>query len=345
MNEASHPIPNQNGVNGILRMLEVIKNLSENDVVITLISGGGSALMPFPANNITLDDIQVITSKLLKSGANINEINSVRKHLSAFKGGQLASKCFPANVISLIISDVINDPLDTIASGPTAPDNTTFKTAKEILEKYHLWRTSSINIKERIKNGYEEKIPDTPKENDPIFKKVHNFIIANNKIAVQKSLEKAEELGYNSVVLSTFIEGEAREVGKVYSGIIKEIVTNKRPIEPPCAIIIGGETTVTVKGNGIGGRNQELALSAVKYIDGLNCVLATLGTDGIDGTSEVAGSIIDGSSYERGINKNQKIEKILEDNNSFQFFKELNDFLMTGPTGTNVNDLSVILVS
>jgi glycerate-2-kinase len=293
---AGHPIPDKDGVKGVKKMFRLVQKLDENDLVITLISGGGSALMPLPVDGINLEALQEITNQLLKSGATINELNAVRKHLSAFKGGQLAQSCKPAKVISLILSDVIGDPLDIIASGPTTPDQSTFQDAKHILEKYKLWSSIPVGIKTRIQQGVDGLLNETPKKNDPIFDKVHNFIIANNSTAAQAAIEKLEEQGYMSLVLSTFVEGEAREVGKVYSSIVQEIITSGRPLEPPCALIIGGETTVTVKGTGKGGRNQEVALSSVKKLSNINCVLATLGTDGIDGPTNVAGALVDGNS-------------------------------------------------
>lgn len=342
---ARHPIPDEEGVKGVKKMFKLIKGLDENDLIITLISGGGSALMPLPADGIKLEDLQEITNQLLKSGATINELNVVRKHLSAFKGGQLAKACYPANVISLILSDVIGDPLDTIASGPTTPDDSTFQDSKHVLKKYNLWSSIPLGINNRIQQGIYGLLDETPKKNDTIFNKVNNIILANNSTAVQAALEKVEEQGYSSLVLSTFIEGEAREVGKVYSGIVKEIIHYGRPIEPPCALIIGGETTVSVKGEGKGGRNQEVALSSVKKLSGINCVLVTLGTDGIDGPTNAAGALVDGNSWKKGLKNNQNIEKLLEDNNSYHFFQTLNDHIMTGPTGTNVNDITVILIN
>ena len=342
---AGHPIPDKSGVKGVKKMFRLVKKLDENDLVITLISGGGSALMPLPIDGINLEALQEITNQLLKSGATINELNAVRKHLSAFKGGQLAQACRPAKVISLILSDVIGDPLDIIASGPTTPDQSTFQDAKHILEKYKLWSSIPVGIKTRIQQGVDGLLDETPKKNDPIFDKVHNFIVANNSTAAQAALEKLEEQGYMSLVLSTFVEGEAREVGKVYSSIVQEIITSGRPLEPPCALIIGGETTVTVKGTGKGGRNQEVALSSVKKLSNINCVLATLGTDGIDGPTNVAGALVDGNSWKKGLKNNQDIEKLLEDNNSYHYFHILNDHIVTGPTGSNVNDISIILIN
>jgi glycerate-2-kinase len=344
LNSASHPVPSLNGVEGVQRMLKLTRDLVETDLVITLISGGGSALMPLPAEGVCLKDLQHITNQLLFSGATINELNAVRKHLSAFKGGQFARHCYPACIISLILSDVIDDPVDVIASGPTAPDTSTFSDALEVLKKYNLMKVVPESIKSRLENGAEGKISDTPKKDDPIFQRVHNILIANNFMASNKAKEKAEELGYTAVIFSTNIEGEARKVGKKIATIANEII--KEPsVEKPTAVIFGGETTVTVKGQGKGGRNQELALATSMKIDGISCLVATLGTDGIDGPTEAAGAIVDGNTYRRAKKKGLEPEKYLSENDSYNFFNILGDLIITGPTGTNVNDLALILVS
>ncbi len=341
---ANHPVPSKTGVAGVKQMLELTAGLSEDDLVITLISGGGSALMPYSADGISLDDLQAITGSLLRAGATINELNAVRKHLSAFKGGQLARHCAPARVVSLILSDVIGDPLDIIASGPTAPDTSSFKDSLDVLKRYELWESASESIKKRISDGVEGVIPDTPKEDDPVFKHIHNILIANNVIACKAAETKAAELGYDSMVLSTYIEGEARNVGEILTGIAKEINNRNQPLRKPAALIIGGETTVTVKGNGVGGRNMEVALGASLKLMGFDCVVAALGTDGIDGPTESAGAFVDGYTVERSKKKCLDPEHYLDENDSYNFFKELGDCILTGPTGTNVNDLSLILV-
>ncbi|MCW4014703.1 MAG: glycerate kinase [Candidatus Bathyarchaeota archaeon] len=341
---ANHPVPSGSGVKGVKQMLELTEGLCEDDLVISLISGGGSALMPYPAEGIGLDDLQSITGSLLRAGATINELNAVRKHLSAFKGGQLARHCAPARVVSLILSDVIGDPLDIIASGPTAPDTSSFSDALAVLERYGLWDDAPKNIKTRIKGGIEGEIPDTPKEDDPLFKRVHNILTANNVIAASAAREKAAELGYNSMVLSTYIEGEARSVGMILTGISKEINKRDQPLKKPAALIIGGETTVTVKGEGVGGRNMEVALGASMKLGGFPCLVAALGTDGIDGPTESAGAFVDRYTLKRSNEKGLEPEQYLDENDSYHFFKELGDCIMTGPTGTNVNDLSLILI-
>jgi glycerate-2-kinase len=344
LNGASHPVPSQEGVKGVQKMLDQTSNLNEDDLVITLISGGGSALMPLPAEGITLNDLQTITDKLLRAGVMINEFNAVRKHISGFKGGQLAKHCSPARVLSLILSDVIDDPIDTIASGPTAPDVSTFKDALEILEKYDLFKKAPEQVKRRIKAGVNGDLSETPKEDDPIFNRVHNVIIANNSIAAHAAEKKAMEMGYNSKVLTTSIEGEARKVGADLSKIAKGILNNNQPIDKPAAIIIGGETTVTVKGSGRGGRNQELAIGASLNLNCKSCLIATLGTDGIDGPTEAAGAIVDGASIKRAKKKGLDPVRYLDNNDSNTFFKLMGDAIITGPTGTNVNDLALILV-
>ena len=230
LNGASHPVPSRSGVEGVKQMLELTEGLGEDDLVIALISGGGSALMPLPAEGLDLDDLQYVTGKLLRAGANIHELNAVRKHLSAFKGGQLARHCSPARVLSLILSDVIGDPLDTIASGPTAPDDSTYSDALGVLEKYGLFEDLPVQVKLRIMAGVKGDLPDTPKVSDPVFDQVNNILVANNPIAAEAAKEKAVTLGYNSMVFSTSIEGEARNVGADFSDMAREVVKFDRPI-------------------------------------------------------------------------------------------------------------------
>jgi glycerate 2-kinase len=342
---ASHPVPDEAGVRGVKEMLDMVSELTRNDLVIVIISGGGSALMPCPANSITLADLQTVTAKLLKKGATINDLNTVRKHLDSFKGGQLAKRCQPAEVLSLILSDVVGDPLDTIASGPTVPDSKTWVDAEAVLKKYDVWGETPPAIKERIKAGVTGSIPDTPKENDPVFKRTKNILVASNSYAAQAAFMRARQLKYNSMVLSTMVEGEARYVGSVYAGIARELATRKRPLDTPAAIIIGGETTVEVKGAGKGGRNQEVALGGAKLISGLPCLIASLATDGFDGPTDSAGAIVDGATFEKANRSNLSIDATLKENDAYHFFDRLGDLLITGPTGTNVNDLALILVS
>jgi glycerate-2-kinase len=342
---ASHPVPDEAGVRGVRDMLEIVSGLTRDDLVVVVISGGGSAIMPCPAEGITLDDLQTITSRLLKRGATINDINAVRKHLDAFKGGQLSKNCYPATVLSLILSDVVGDPLDTIASGPTAPDSSTWRDAADVLKKYGVWDEAPLSIRARIEGGLRGEIPDTPKANDPAFENTRNVLVANNSYAAEAAAKRALELGYSAMVFSTMVEGEARVVGGVYAGISREVVDKGRPLKAPAALLIGGETTVEVKGSGKGGRNQEVALGAAKKISSLPCLVASLATDGLDGPTDSAGAIVDGSTYNSIISERLSIDKALGDNDAYPLFKRLGSLLITGPTGTNVNDLALILVA
>ena len=341
---ASHPIPNHEGVKGVDRMLDLTNGLTKRDLVITLISGGGSALMPYPAPGISLEDIRELTSLLLMAGATINELNSVRKHISGFKGGQFARHVYPAMMINLFLSDVIGDPIDTIASGPTSPDESTFMDARDVVAKYSLIDDVPESVLSRLNDGMNGMCPETPKSGDTIFDNVINLVIANNYMAARAAFKVAEGLGYNSMILSTHIEGEARQVGGMFAGIAREEQTRELPLPRPAAIIIGGETTVTVNGEGKGGRNQEVALGAIYKMSGLRGIIATLGTDGIDGPTDAAGAMVDGESLTRALGMGLNPDEFLEGNDSYSFFESMNDLILTGPTGTNVNDLSVILV-
>jgi len=345
INQAGHPTPNESGLEGARKILELASEAGEDDLVITLISGGGSALMPLPAEGITLEDKKIATSLLLKCGATINEINALRKHISALKGGQLAKAAYPATVISLILSDVIGSPLDTIASGPTAPDSTTFSDAWKVLEKYDLLTEMPPRIVERIKRGMEGEIPETPKPGDPVFERVQNVIIGDNYIAATAALEEAKKLGYNAMLLTTFLEGEAREVAKAVAALGKEVAFRGVPIPPPACLILGGETTVTVKGKGKGGRNQELALAAAIALEGWeNVTVVTLATDGTDGPTDAAGAIVDGTTTRKAAERGLSPLAYLQDNDSYTFFQAIGDLLVTGPTNTNVNDLVFVFV-
>jgi len=343
LNPASHPIPDEEGVRGVRDMIGLVSALGADDVVICLISGGGSALMPLPAEGVTLGDIQGITAGLLKVGATIGELNSVRKHLSAFKGGQLARACQPARVVSLILSDVVGDPIDTIASGPTAPDPTTFADAVNVLKKYGLLGHLSEAVRGHLAGGMEGSVAETPKPDDPLFRDVHNVVVASNLSAAERAAATAGDLGYNSLLLTTHLEGEARYAGVFLSGLARGVQVNGHPLKLPACIVLGGETTVAVKGDGVGGRNQELALSASMSVGGLTCVIAALGTDGIDGPTDAAGALADGATTARALEKGLSPGAFLERNDSYSFFKALGDNILTGPTGTNVNDLTLIL--
>ncbi|MGB9713443.1 MAG: glycerate kinase type-2 family protein [Candidatus Bathyarchaeales archaeon] len=342
---ASHPVPDEAGVEGTRRMLEIAEKAEENDLIICLISGGGSSLMPLPRGEISLNDKREITNALLKCGATIKEINTVRKHISGFKGGWLAKKAYPATILNLILSDVVGDPLDFIASGPTVPDSTTFSDAIKILKNYGLWDKAPESIKKVLLDGEKGEIPETPKASDEAFKKVFNVVVGNNRSASLAACQKLKRDGLNTLLLTTTMEGEARHIGTLLAAIAHETFVYGNPVQKPAGIVAGGETTVTVTGKGVGGRNQELALAAALKLDGMDgVVVASLSTDGIDGPTDAAGAIVDGKTLARAVKAGLTPEEFLAENNSYKFFEELGDLIFTGPTGTNVNDITVIVV-
>ncbi len=342
---AGHPYPDEGSVKAGYEISGLVKKANKNDLVIALVSGGGSALMEYPANNITLNDFIETTKLLLKSGATIQEINTVRKHISLVKGGWLARHAYPAKLIALIISDVVGDPIDSIASGPTAPDPTTFHDVQNVLKKYNLWNKVPESVREYIKRGVKGLVPETPKPGDKIFTNTKNVIIASNIESLKKMANMSKDLGYNVIILTSMLEGEAREVGRVLASIAIDAKLHGNPIKPPAIILAGGETTVTVRGKGRGGRNQELALSAAFTISEVHGIaIASIGTDGIDGLTPYAGGIVDAHSINRAKKLGLNPEELLIDNNSYEFFNKLGDGIYTGPTGTNVNDLQIMVI-
>ena len=299
--EAGHPLPDEKGLEGAREMVRMLSPLTEKDLVIFLISGGGSALLPLPVEGITLAEKQATTNQLLSCGATIQEINTLRKHLSRIKGGGLARIVHPATLVALILSDVIGDPLDAIASGPTVPDPTTYEDCDRILNKYQLWEKIPPSVAGHIREGLEGKKEETLKEGDPAFEKVYNLVVGNNFLAIKAARKAAQDLGYRPVILSSLVEGETREVAKVHTAIAKEILLSGNPILPPACILSGGETTVTLKGKGKGGRNQEFALAAALEIAGWEEILVMSGgTDGTDGPTDAAGAFADGKTVNRG---------------------------------------------
>jgi glycerate-2-kinase len=347
LRESSHPIPGSENVETTKRILAIMDRATVKDIVFCLFSGGGSALFSLPPPDVELEDYQEVVRQLLKRGADIKELNAVRKHVSQVSGGRLAERASSkgCTVITLVISDVVGDPLDVVASGPTAPDRTTFKEAVEVLKQYDAWAGAPGSVKRHLLRGLNGEIPETPKSGSKAFNHIHNFIVADCKQACYAAQSKAQELKLNSTVLSTEVEGEAREVGKVVAEITKKLAKNESPIQKPAAMILGGETTVTVCREGRGGRNQELALSASKSIEGLSGVtIAAIGTDGIDGPTDAAGAVVNGSTTTQARSKNMNIDDYLSRNDSNMFFKNLGDGLVaTGPTGTNVNDIILIV--
>ena len=344
--EASHPIPDEPGMEGSRRMLNLVSGLGQQTLVICVISGGGSALMPLPAEGITLSELQEVTHLLLKSGATIQEVNTVRKHLSAVKGGQLARAAYPARIVSLIISDVVGDRLDTIASGPTYPDTTTYSDALAVLKKYKLEEKAPPRIITRLINGVKGVIPETPKAGEECFRNAYYKIIAGNSDALAAGAKVGRTHGLNVHILTTTMQGEACEVGGYLSRVAREVYESERPTPKPALLLLGGETTVTVRGEGIGGRNQELALSTALGIAGLKTTtIVSFSTDGIDGPTDAAGAVADGFTIQRAEQLGLDPSGYLKNNDSYHFFKELGDLLITGPTGTNVMDVTALIVS
>jgi len=332
-----HPIPNIGSINGAEKILDVVKLCGENDLLIVLISGGGSALLCKP--RVDLEDLQNTTDLLLRCGADINEINTIRKHLSYVKGGQLA-RYAKGIVVSLVISDIVGDPLEFIASGPTCADSTTFSDAKKLLKKYGLWDKIPTKVRNVIGEGVGGSIDETPKKEDPIFEYVFNYIVANNEIACKAAEEKAKKIGYHTILLTTSLTGEARDIGRY----LVDKADKYRKEAGEFVFISGGEPTVTIKGDGKGGRNQELVLGSVENIAEGDIVLASFATDGVDGKSDAAGAIADGFTLSRGRQKRLDPNDFLKDNNSYEFFKKLDDLFITGLSGTNVMDIQVIII-
>jgi hydroxypyruvate reductase len=338
--EAGHPLPDNAGVQGTGRMADLLVSATQRDLVLAVISGGGSALLTLPAAGLNLADLQETTNLLLRSGATIVELNTVRKHLSQIKGGGLARLAGKAPVVSLILSDVVGDPLDVIASGPTVPDPTTFAGAMTILERYRLVGRVPRAVRRHLQAGQRGQVPETPKAGVPLFARAHNLIVGSNRLAAEGAVREAQARGLNALLLSTFVEGEARQVALVAAALAKELVYYDRPVPRPACLVWGGETTVTVRGQGKGGRNQELALAAALSLQDLpNVLLVALGTDGTDGPTDAAGAVATGETVVRASALGLDPSAYLANNDAYTFFDAVGDLIRTGPTGTNVNDL------
>ncbi len=344
--EAGHPYPDGNSLKAGEKILKIARNATRNDLVINLISGGGSALLCAPVDSVTLEEMQRTTDLLVDSGATIREINAVRKHLSRIKGGRLAREIEPATCISLIVSDVVGDYLDVIASGPTTFDSTTFDEAHQVLESYALLEEVPRSVVDYISEGIKGNVRESPKEEDFTDANVKNIIISSIDKATEAAAEKAEDLGITPMILSRMIEGESREAGIVKAGILKDIKRSQTPLAPPAMVISGGETTVRLgKEKGEGGPNQEFVLGAASKLSEYEDVtIAAVDTDGTDGPTEVAGGIVDGTTKERLKERGRRLENVLKSHDSLPALKELGDIIITGPTGTNVNDLRIGVV-
>jgi glycerate 2-kinase len=336
--EAAHPVPDAAGREAAKRIFELVQGLTKDDLVLCLISGGGSALLAMPAEGISLEDKQAVNKALLASGATISEMNTVRKHLSAIKGGRLARAACPARVVSLMISDVPGDDASIIASGPTVPDPSTNEDARGIIEKY------DIELSDAVKRVLD-MIEETPKSGDPCFERVENVMIATPQASLEAAAAVAREAGVTPVILGDSIEGESRDVGLVHAGIARQCAMRGQPEKPPCVLISGGETTITLKGQGKGGPNTEFLLSLVIALDGMENIYALAGdTDGVDGSEDNAGALIYPDTLKRAEVAGLNAKAFLADNDPYTFFKGIGDLLETGPTMTNVNDLRCILI-
>jgi len=341
--EAAHPVPDQAGRRAAARLLALAGSLTPNDLLFVLLSGGASSLLPAPAPGLSLRDKQQATRLLLRSGATIQEINTVRTHLSAIKGGRLAAST-PARVVSLILSDVIGDDLGTIGSGPTAPDPTTYKEACMVLRRYRLWQAVPTRVRSHLLDGRRGMHADTPKPGSRLFRRVQNQLIGNNSQAVEAVARAAKQAGLCPLILSSTLTGEATGAAREFGAIAREIASSGRPVARPACIIAGGELTVTVRGNGTGGRAQEMALAAALEIAGLpNVWIAAFGTDGTDGPTDVAGAVVDGQTVAHAARAGLNIASALRRNDAYPFFKKLDRHITSGPTGTNVNDLYLLI--
>src|SRR6266542_1558283 len=317
LHEAGHPVPDEQGLDGTREIVRLLEGAGQDDLVLCLISGGGSALMMLPEDGITLADYQALTQTLLRSGATINQVNTIRKHIERVKGGRLAQVAAPAEIATVILSDVVGNPLDFIASGPTVPDTTTFADALGVIREFGLEDQIPQAVGDWLRRGERGEVPETPKPGDPLFKRVATIVLGSNDIAAEAALAKARELGFASHLLTTCLEGEAREMGKLAAALAKEMVRRQQPEPPPACLILGGETTVTVRGQGRGGRNQEIALSAAIALAGLErALVVALATDGSDGPTDAAGGFADGTTINRATERGLDARAALAENDS-----------------------------
>lgn len=341
--EAGHPLPDERGVQAAARIASLVSHAAEGDLLICLLSGGGSALLVSPVEGVSLADLQALTSALLACGAEIQEINTLRKHLERLKGGRLARLAAPAQVATLVLSDVVGDPLESIASGPTAPDSGTFLDAMAILERYRLLDAVPPSILDHLRRGVSGQVQDTPKPGDILFDRVQHTITGSNRLAAQAALGAARTEGFNSLLLTTYLQGEARSAGRWLAAIARQIAASGEPLGRPACLVVGGETTVTLRGQGLGGRNQELALGAVEELAGLpDVLLVSLATDGGDGPTDAAGAMASGGTLARARAAGLDPRRSLDQNDAYHFFAPLGDLLQPGPTQTNVNDLAFL---
>jgi glycerate-2-kinase len=342
--EAGHPVPDRSGQQAAARLCAMVEELGRRDLLIVLLSGGASSLLPAPVPGITLADKQRTTQELLRCGASIREINTVRKHLSRIKGGRLA-ELTKATVATLILSDVLGNDLSAIASGPTAPDPTTYQEAVAILKCYRIWRAVPQRVRRHLDFGCQGLVSETPKPGSSLFRRVHHHIVGSNAAAVMAVARAAREAGLQTLVQRPTLTGEAQDEGKRFGVLARNIVRAGKPLQRPCCVVVGGETTVTVTGKGVGGRAQEFAAAAAMEIAGLDKVwVVAIGTDGTDGPTDAAGAVVDGHTVTRAKRLSVDLKGALKRHNTYPALKRLDQLIVTGPTGTNVNDLYLLLV-
>ncbi len=341
-----HPVPNEEGVRGAERILALAEALTEDDLLLCVISGGGSALMTLPPEGVSLDDLRRTTKLLLEAGAAIDELNAVRKHLDRLKGGRLARAAAPARILALVLSDVVGDPLDVIASGPVSPDPTTYADALAVLDRYKLRGKVPSPIRVHLERGERGEELESPAPGDLAFDRVQAEIVGNNLLAAKAAEAEAEKRGYNTKILTTTLTGEAREVGRDLAHQAVRAYCEGTPVAPPACLIAAGETTVTVTGKGKGGRNQEVALGAAIALHDLltederdNILIASAGTDGIDGPTDAAGALATATTLPRATTQGQDATEALQNNDAYPFFQAIGDLIVTGPTGTNTMDI------
>ncbi|MBI4520068.1 MAG: DUF4147 domain-containing protein [Gemmatimonadetes bacterium] len=341
-----HPVPDEAGVAGAQAVLDLVRGAGRSDQILLLLSGGGSALMTLPPDDITLHDVRTVTAQLLAAGAPIEDLNCVRKHLDRLKGGQLAREAAPAHVLALVLSDVVGDPLDVIASGPVSPDPTTFADAINVLERYRVWASAPPAVRDHLEAGRAGDVPETPKRGERPFARVRARLVGRGRTAAAAALAEAAVLGYETHLLSDSLTGEAREVGRSLAEIGRRVRDSGVPLPPPACLAAAGETVVTVRGDGVGGRNQELALAAALALENVDGVIvASMGTDGIDGPTDAAGALATWTTLARARRAGLDPRAALDRNDSYPFFRALGDLIVTGPTGTNVMDLQLVLVA
>jgi len=344
--ESGHPVPDEGGVRGTAELIRTVQALSQDDLVLCLLSGGGSALLSSFEDAIALEDVQALSRLLLGSGVPIHEMNTVRKHISKVGGGKLARLAYPATILTLVLSDVVGDPLESIASGPTVPDPSTFADVERILSQYSLEDKLPASIRKFLNQGVAGTVPETPKPEDEIFSRCQTLIIGNNRIALEAAEEKAGSLGYYVRVISCQVQGESRDVARAFARQAKQLREKEAHRRAPVCLLMGGENTVTIHGSGLGGRNQEFALSASLELERTEGIaILSGGTDGTDGPTDVAGAVVDGSTCVRARQAKVVPEDYLENNDSYRFFRQVGGHVVTGPTLTNVMDIMVALIA